>query len=914
MNFRKIIPFTIALLAVSCSGNNGGANPFKPSEVSVTGVSLDYHQINLEVSDTFQLTASISPKNATTQDVTWSVSVGSEYITVNKNGLVRAISAGIASVTVSTVDGNYTDLCRVKVSNKEVSVTGVSLDYSSYTLDVDDSVQLNASVWPENATNKNVTWNVVSGSQYASVSQTGLVSALKAGNATIEVSTEDGNFTATCDVTINATIEPSSDSFSLHTGNTLTVGDYVVFSSTKTGSTSTMSTNQKTNNRGSIAASINNGILTPANTTATFKVEEGTTSGTYAFYDEFNEGYIYAASSSRNYLKTSPDKTDDASFALTNTNGQVELAAQGSNTRNILKYNNRDDIFSCYASDSYSGVLPYLFSKSGQLIYPDSISLPATAEVAINEQATLSVTFEPSNANKKVLDWSSSDNEVASITSSGRITGLKEGKTTITCSALKEDGTYAEASCEVTVKTIAVTGVSLNKSSAEVAPGKTVQLSATVSPTNASNKNISWSTSDASVATVSNNGLVTVNSDAVANQTAKITVKTEDGNKTAACTITVIETAKNDHTVLIYMCGADLESQSALATSDLSEILSVAGQPEGVNIVIQTGGAKSWSSTYGINASYLERYHVANKKLVKDASLTYASMGLSTTLQSFLEYGLTNYPAERTGLVLWNHGGGLQGVCYDEKKNDDSLLNYEVTSAVSNALSNCGMAGEKLEWIGYDACLMQLQDIAEMNSQYFNYMIASEESESGYGWDYDTWVDDLYAKKDTPTILKACVDGFIADNGGVSSTRNDQTLSYLDLSYASAYKTAWENMATQLKSKLTSSNKSSFNSLVKSTQSYADSDYEYFGLFDAKDFINKLSSNSTFNPGSSYTSAVLTAHNNLVAYSSCGKGAGNSYGLCMYWSVTSNTSMYNSYTSSTTNFSVWRSLVSSFGN
>ena len=101
----------------------------------------------------------------------------------------------------------------------------------------------------------------------------------------------------------------------------------------------------------------------------------------------------------------------------------------------------------------------------------------------------------------------------------------------------------------------------------------------------------------------------------------------------------------------------------------------------------------------------------------------------------------------------------------NQNLSNDGLEAPEVCEAVSKALANNNMAGQKLEFIGYDACLMQVQDIAELNSQYFNYMVGSEESEAGEGWDYDTWVDDVYSGKDTKTVLKAMVDGFIADNG-----------------------------------------------------------------------------------------------------------------------------------------------------
>lgn len=475
-----------------------------------------------------------------------------------------------------------------------------------------------------------------------------------------------------------------------------------------------------------------------------------------------------------------------------------------------------------------------------------------------------------------------------------------------------------EASTQPTQPTtVAVTGVSLDKTSATLNVGATTTLTATVKPTNATNKNVTWTSSNTKVATV-NAGKVT----AVSAGTANITVTTADGYYTATAAITVKGESQDPTptptptkaawTIMIYICGADLESQNGLATSDIKEILAVTGQPSDVNIIFQTGGAKSWKSTYGINKNYSQRYHVANRSIVLDANLTKADMGNQNTFESFLEWGLTSYPAEKTGVIMWNHGGAMRGVCYDENFDDNSLLNSEVSAALATAFANTGRT-QKLEFIGYDACLMSVQDIAEFNSNYFNYMIASEESESGYGWDYDTWVDDLYAKKSTTTILKAIVDGFIKDNGGTTSSSNNQTLSYLNLSYMAAYKSAWETMASKLASKLTSSNKNSFNSLVKTVKYYGDSYYQYYGIFDAKDFINKLAANSTFNPGSTYTNAVLTAFGNLVEYSSCGRGAGNSNGMCMFWSVTSNCAKGTYYTASQTNFSTWRSLVSTYG-
>ncbi len=399
-------------------------------------------------------------------------------------------------------------------------------------------------------------------------------------------------------------------------------------------------------------------------------------------------------------------------------------------------------------------------------------------------------------------------------------------------------------------------------------------------------------------------------------------------------------------TVLIYMCGSNLESDYAndtdlddngsqdwygwgLATMDILEILSVPNKPNDINIVIETGGATKWtnnsygnySDDYSINASKLQIHHVnSNGKIELDDTLpTYKSMGESDTLQSFIEYGLNTYPAEKTALILWNHGGGLHGVCFDEKRSSDSLTADEVADAVDSALSNTGHEGEKLEWIGYDACLMAVQDIAEINSHYFKYMIASQETESGLGWDYDKWVDDLYAKKSTPEVLEAICDSFVAENdydeyGHYMPSQNDQTLAYFDLSKASLYRNAWEDMAAHIS--LTSGNKSQFKTLMGSCKYFGGDDYTAYGLFDAKHFVTKLAAGSySFKPASTYTDAVLSAFAEFVPHAAIGGGAGNSNGLSLFWFYNSTTKNYNSalYTIETTNFTNWCNLTNTYG-
>ena len=125
-------------------------------------------------------------------------------------------------------------------------------------------------------------------------------------------------------------------------------------------------------------------------------------------------------------------------------------------------------------------------------------------------------------------------------------------------------------------------------------------------------------------------------------------------------------------------------------------------------------------------------------------------------------------------------------------------------------------------------------------------------------------------------------------------------------------------MAEQLKSKINDGNKSAFATLVTSCKSYGEDDYtdDYldYCVFDAKDFINKLSSNSTFNPGSTYTNAVLTALENFIGYNRVGSIAGNSNGVTMFFPAGGYPEVDTYYKESMTRFTNWRYLVTHYSN
>ena len=519
-----------------------------------------------------------------------------------------------------------------------------------------------------------------------------------------------------------------------------------------------------------------------------------------------------------------------------------------------------------------------------QTVYPTEITITGESSVAIGEATILKATYTPSNVTNKTVTWSSSDTSVATISSSGRVKGIKAGNTTITASMKGKDNVPVTATFAMSVVVPSATGVTLDKTSVNLGFGKTTQLTATVNPKYA-NQKVTWSSNNTSVATVSSTGLVTAKNII---GTAVITATSVDGGFTANCQIKVQEVVGT--TVMIYMCGADLESESGLATSDLNEILSVSGQPDEVNIIVETGGANSWSKSQ-IPANKLARWEIRNRQFVKKQELTYASMGLTSTLQSFMEWGFENYSSEKYGLILWNHGGAMGGVCFDERANDDSLTADEVYDAVSGAKSSKGIT-DKLEWITYDACLMAVQDVAEFNSYNFNYMLCSQESEVGEGYDYDAWLPTLYNNPgiDGGELLEVIGHTFIQSIDSMYHSKNhDQTQSVYDLTKMSAYKSAFESIATDLNSIIgTNTTKiKSLANLIASAREYGCDDGESngFEVFDMKEALNKVKANSTFSSISSKVTTFYTALNDLVIYEEHGT-ATTGCGICIYspWS------------------------------
>lgn len=216
---------TITATAVSCGKTATCVVTVTADNVAVNSVSLDKSTLEMVVDDRETLVATVLPANAANKGVSWSVEP-SGIVSVDTDGNVVAISAGTATITVTTADGSKTAACVVTVTAKNKPVTDVALSQTSLSLEVGQAVELTATVYPADATNKAVTWES-SNPSVVSV-ENGKVTAVAVGTARITVITDDGSKTAYCAVTVSQQVI-TVESVSLNK-NTLTL--YIGYSET----------------------------------------------------------------------------------------------------------------------------------------------------------------------------------------------------------------------------------------------------------------------------------------------------------------------------------------------------------------------------------------------------------------------------------------------------------------------------------------------------------------------------------------------------------------------------------------------------------------------------------------------------------------------------------------------------------
>ena len=320
------------------------------------------------------------------------------------------------------------------------------------------------------------------------------------------------------------------------------------------------------------------------------------------------------------------------------------------------------------------------------------------------------------------------------------------------------------------------------------------------------------------------------------------------------------------YTLMIYICGSNLETDGGYASADIEEMLKATIADE-ANIIVYTGGSKRWFD-YGISSKTNQIYEIKNHKmnLVKD-NLGLQNMGDPNTLASFMSFAKEKYPADKYALIMWDHGGGaVSGFGQDQNANkNDHLTIDEIKKAINTF-------GTKLEFVGFDACLMANMETAYALKDNAKYLVASEETEPGTGWDYLKILNNLSknTSQSGSETAKTIIDSFIASN---SSYRNpDATLSCIDLSKMNDVYTKVVSFMKDIKT--TNFDRKNYNTFAKSLATTKAFGAGNIDTIDLIDFAKKMNTATS--------SELITAVQNAISYNKTNKYVENSNGMSIF--------------------------------
>ena len=315
-------------------------------------------------------------------------------------------------------------------------------------------------------------------------------------------------------------------------------------------------------------------------------------------------------------------------------------------------------------------------------------------------------------------------------------------------------------------------------------------------------------------------------------------------------------------TLMIYMCGSNLESGYGSASADIEEMKNAGLRGNDVTVLIMTGGSEQWAAGYDPSRCLIQELGPRGMRVVWRSDAM--NMGEADTLTQLLRFGKESYPADDYALILWNHGGGpMEGVCWDELFSMDRMTLPELSSAISNA-----DLGQKLSWIGFDACLMGSVEVAAALSPYAAFMIASEESEPSKGWDY-SFLQGIASDASGAETGERIVNAYFSGNAGSNDTL---TLTCLDLAKVQQVVTEMDSFFSVMDRSLNTENFTDVSNLrmrsVGFGRSVSENNDDDYDLVDLGDFVKLLGAESSADLLHAIQDAVVYARSTVS--SSCG--------------------------------------------
>ena len=579
---------------------------------------------------TLALTATVTPANATNKTVTWSIINGTGQATINSSGVVTAVSNGTVTARATANDGSgvYGQLV-ITISGQVIPVTGITVTGAGGASTITQNkgtLALTATVTPANATNKTVTWSIINGTGQATINSSGVVTAVSNGTVTARATANDGSGVyGQLVITISGQVIPVTGITVTGAGGASTITQNkgtLALTATVTPSNATNKavtwsiingTGQATINSSGVVTAVSNGRVT-ARATA----NDG--SGVYGELVITISGQIVPVSgiTVTGAGGASTITQDKGTLALTatvtpanatnktvtwniiNGTGQATINSSG-----VVTAVSNGRVTARATANDGSGVYGELvITISGQIVPVSGITVTGAggASTITQDKGTLALTatVTPANATNKTVTWNIINGTgQATISSSGVVTAVSNGSVVARATANDGSGVFGDITIMISNQVVPVTGISISGGNAISTPGGSLQLSATVTPSNATDKSVVWSiTGGTGQATIDHNGLVT----AISNGNVLIRA-TANGGTDIYATTTISVT---NQTVLVTSITVTASGGSATTTGlETSLQLNAAVSPanatnKNVNWSVVNGSGQATISSTGL--------------------------------------------------------------------------------------------------------------------------------------------------------------------------------------------------------------------------------------------------------------------------------------------------------------------------
>ena len=532
--------------------------------VDVDNIIIKDENITIKVNDIYQINAIVEPNNATNKTLIYK-SLNENIIQVLENGVIKGIKEGQGYIEIRS-SNNVVKRIKIIVKGinqtKDILVTGITLP-NEINLLTGESKAINAVIIPNNATNKNLTYKS-SNTNIATVNSNGIITAKKNGNCVITVTSNNGiknhiNLIVSEKIIDVVDIGLNTQNVTIGVNGTTTINATVSPLNATNKKVTFISSNSR------VATVSENGLIkgiSAGNAIITISSSNGIKKEVRVVVKEIHATDIILSKTTTSLKVGQEEKISYTIIPNNVTNNRITWKSSNTNVVTITDNGTLKGInpgsatIKCKIGNVEKNINVTVVVNT---INVSSINISGNSTISIGETTTLKATISPSNATNQTITWTSSNTNIASVSSNGLVKGISEGEVTITARIGNKTANY-----QIKVNPISVSAISVIPQNIELHVSKTQAITTTILPNNATNKNLTYTSSNQNIATVSSNGIIT----AISKGSATITVSSSNGKK-ATIFVTVKENIVDVTSISVNKTNLNLEkgnSETIIAT------------------------------------------------------------------------------------------------------------------------------------------------------------------------------------------------------------------------------------------------------------------------------------------------------------------------------------------------------------